>query len=159
MLQLRAARIDELDKLTELCLQSKAVYGYDDDFMRCCRETLTFHPADVESSSICVAECDRELLGAAQLFFSEGNAILQRLFVSPAKTRHGIGKALFGWSLQMAHRAGARRLLIDCDPQAAGFFRRMGARPEGVVDSNIVPDRRMPRYQVTLSSRRPPSAE
>ena len=159
MLQLRAARIDELDKLTELCLQSKALCGYDDAFMRYCREMLTFHPADIENSSICVAESDNQLLGAAQLSFDDGNAFLKHLFVSPARTRRGIGKALFGWSLQAAHRAGAERLLIDCDPQAAGFFQRMGAREEGIVESGMVPDHRMPRFKVTLSPCRSPSAE
>ncbi len=151
MFQLRAARIDELEKLTELCLQSKALSGYDDAFMRGCREMFTFRPSDMENTSVCVAETGRHLLGAAQLNFQDEIAFLQRLFVSPDYTRHGIGKALFGWSLKAAHRAGAKRLLIDCDPETAGFFRRMGAREEGIVDSGRVAGCRIPRFKVTLS--------
>jgi len=157
MLQLRAARIDELEKLTELCLQSKALLGYDDAFMSGCRAMLTFRPTDIENTSICVAEADNTLLGAAQLFFDNEIAFLQRLFVSPDKTKRGIGKALFGWSLKAAHRAGAKRLLIDCDPETAGFFQRMGAREEGIVDSGTVPGYRIPRFKVTLSPCRSPS--
>ena len=46
MLHLRPARPDEADLLTELCLRSKAVWGYDDAFMRACRAELTLSPAD-----------------------------------------------------------------------------------------------------------------
>jgi N-acetylglutamate synthase-like GNAT family acetyltransferase len=144
MLQLRAARIDELERLTELCVQSKALLGYDEAFIRGCREMLIFRPADIENTSICVAEADNTLMGAAQLCFQDEIAFLQRLFVSPANTKHGIGKALFGWSLKAAHRAGAKRLLIDCDPGTAGFFQRMGAREEGIVDSGTIPGYRIP---------------
>lgn len=158
MLQLRAARIDELDKLTELCWQSKALWGYDDNAMRCCKEKLTFQPADIDNTLIYVAESGDNLLGAAQLYFNNDIAFLQRLFVAPAYTKHGIGKALFGWSLKAAHHAGAQRLLIDSDPQAAGFFLRMGAREEGMADSSSVPGQRAPRFKVTLSSCRSPSA-
>ncbi|XBS71022.1 GNAT family N-acetyltransferase [Acerihabitans sp. KWT182] len=157
MLHLRAARLDELEQLTELCLLSKALSGYDDAFMRDCRQMLRFRPADIEKTSICVAEADNTLLGAAQLYFEDEIAFLQRLFVSPDKTKNGIGKALFGWSLKAAHRAGAKRLLIDCDPAIAGFFQRMGAREEGIVDSGTVPGYRIPRFKVTLSPCRSPS--
>ena len=34
MLALRAARPDEAELLTDLCLRAKAVWGYDDAFMR-----------------------------------------------------------------------------------------------------------------------------
>ena len=41
MIRLRDARQDELQSLTELCLRSKAVWGYDAAFMAACRIELT----------------------------------------------------------------------------------------------------------------------
>ncbi|WP_413734588.1 GNAT family N-acetyltransferase [Sodalis sp. RH21] len=155
MHQLRAARIDELAKLTELSLQSKAFWGYDAALMPGCRASRAFHPSDMENSQICVAEGDNALLGVAQLMFDNEIAFLERLFVAPANLKTGIGKALFGWSIKAAHRAGAQRLLIDCDPLSAGFYQRMGAREEGFVESDTVPGQRVPRFKITLTPCRP----
>ena len=41
MLALRPARPEEAPALTELCLRSKAVWGYDAAFMQACRRELT----------------------------------------------------------------------------------------------------------------------
>ncbi|TCV98068.1 GNAT family N-acetyltransferase [Biostraticola tofi] len=156
MHQLREARMNELAELTELCLQSKALWGYDEVFMLRCREALTFHPADSENSLICVAQKNNTLLGCAQLQFNKDVAFLERLFVSPTNIKNGIGKALFGWSLKAAHRAGVECLLIDADPLAAGFYLRMGAREAGIVDSGTVPGQRIPRFKVHLSCHHSP---
>ncbi|HEY0209199.1 GNAT family N-acetyltransferase [Acerihabitans sp.] len=151
MLRLRAARFDELPQLTELCVQSTALVGYDDALRQSCRDRLAFRPADMENSLICVAEADNALLGAAQLLLQDDIAFLARLFVSPANAMTGIGKTLFGWSLNAAHRAGAERLLIDCHPLAAGFYQRMGARAEERVDKGPLPGLPTPRFRITLT--------
>ncbi|MEA9390566.1 GNAT family N-acetyltransferase [Acerihabitans sp. TG2] len=154
MYQLRAARMDELTKLTELCVQSKAFWGYDDAFIRDCRDKLNFHPADMEKSHICVAENDHTLLGVAQLLFTDEIAFLERLCVAPANLKTGIGKSLFGWSINTAHRAGAKRLLIECDHHSAGFYQRMGAREEEFVESRVFPGQQLPRFNITLTPSR-----
>jgi len=154
MHQLRAARIDELAKLTELCVQSKAFWGYDDAFIRNCRDKLSFHPADMENSQICVAENNHTLLGVAQLLFTNEIAFLERLCVAPANLKTGIGKALFGWSINTAHWAGAKRLLIECDHHSAGFYHRMGAREEDSVESRAFPGQQLPRFNITLTPSR-----
>ena len=41
--RLRAARVEELDALSTLCLRSKAVWGYDKEFMNACRAELTLN--------------------------------------------------------------------------------------------------------------------
>lgn len=154
MPRLRKARLDELATLTELCIRSTVLIGYDDQHRQACRESLTFRPADMEQSHICVAEADNVLLGAALLLFHENTAFIERLFVAPENARTGIGKALFGWALTTAHRAGAQRLLINCHPRAAGFYQRMGAREAHSADPSPFPGRGMPRFQITLTSRR-----
>ncbi|WP_413722351.1 GNAT family N-acetyltransferase [Sodalis sp. RH23] len=151
MFRLRAARIDELSRLTELCVQSTALLGYDDALRQSCRDKLTFRPADMENSLICVAEAGNALLGAAQLLLQDEIALLERLFVAPDNANTGIGKMLFGWSINAAHRAGAERLLIDCHPLAAGFYQRMGARAEGTVDTGLLPGQPTPRFRITLT--------
>ena len=67
MLHLRPARPDEAELLTELCLRSKAVWGYDDAFMRACRAELTLSPVDFATSSLQVAVEGDQVTGVVQV--------------------------------------------------------------------------------------------
>jgi hypothetical protein len=67
MLTLRTPRPDEATILTELCLRSKAVWGYDEAFMLACRNELTLAPLAMQSSHLKVAEIDGDLVGMAQV--------------------------------------------------------------------------------------------
>src|SRR3954471_22980233 len=57
-LTIRPPTIDELSGLSDLCFRSKAVWGYDEEFMEACRGELSFEPRDLELTPIAVAEHD-----------------------------------------------------------------------------------------------------
>ena len=150
-MKLRAARVPEADELTELCLRSKAVWGYDAAFMAACRDELAMTPAKIETSSVEVAELDGRLAGVARLVFDDGTAELAALFVEPDMQGSGVGRALFDWA---AAECSARRvaiMVIEADPGAAPFYRRMGARDAGTVPSGSIPGRLLPRLEYALA--------
>ena len=150
MLALRPARPDEAPALTELCLRSKAVWGYDAAFMEACRKELAMTPGAIMASRVQVAEVDGRLAGVAEVK-SEGDvAQLERLFVDPAMLRSGTGRKLLDWAKATARAAGATTMLIDADPDAAPFYRRMGAVDDGVVPSGSIPGRFIPRLNLPL---------
>src|SRR5262245_36327885 len=99
---LRAPAIDELPALSALCLRSKAVWGYDADFMAACRNELTIEPGDLESTSIAVAEVGGRIVGVAQFRLTRSEADLLKLFVEPTALRGGVGAALFRWAAEQA---------------------------------------------------------
>ncbi|CAN7398934.1 GNAT family N-acetyltransferase [Bradyrhizobium sp. LjRoot220] len=150
MLALRPARPEEAAALTELCLRSKAVWGYDAAFMQACRRELAVTPAAIMASRVQVAEVDGRLAGVAEVK-SEGQiAQLEKLFVDPAMLRTGTGRQLLDWAKATARAAGAMSLLIEADPDAAPFYRRMGAVDDGVVPSGSIPGRFIPRLNLPL---------
>jgi hypothetical protein len=67
VIQLRDARKSELPSLSELCLRSKAVWGYDDAFMTACRAELTLHPEELRSTSLQLAVRDSTVVGLTQV--------------------------------------------------------------------------------------------
>lgn len=149
-LHLRPARIDELAALTELCLRSKAVWGYDEVFMRACRAELTLAPRDLETSRIQIAESDGKIVGVVQVSVAGTEASLEKLFVEPDVLRSGAGRRLFAWAVEAAREQGARTLTIEADPDAAPFYRRMGACDDGFALSGSIPGRLLPRLKVDL---------
>src|SRR5437899_754283 len=64
---LRPPIVEELATLSSLCLRSKAVWGYGNDFMEACRSELTIEACELQSSSIAVAEENGKIVGLAQV--------------------------------------------------------------------------------------------
>ncbi len=151
-ISLRSARVTEADALTKLCLRSKAVWGYSGDFMRACRNELSLTPDDIRASHVQVAASKDQILGVAQITLKGSVAELDKLFVDPAVLRSGTGRMLFEWARKTAHEAGATVLRMDADPDAAGFYRRMGAVDDGMVPSGSIPGRVIPRLKIDLIS-------
>jgi GNAT superfamily N-acetyltransferase len=148
--ELRDARQDELPALSELCLRSKAVWGYDDAFMIACRTELTLRPGELEATHLQVAERDSTVVGLAQVKVTGTDADLLKLFVEPALLRSGVGRLLFEWATAKARGLGAARMIIEADPGAAAFYERMGARHAGLAASQSIPGRMLPRMQMDL---------
>ncbi|MHB8268382.1 GNAT family N-acetyltransferase [Bradyrhizobium sp.] len=150
MIQLRDARQSELAGLSELCLRSKAVWGYDDAFMIACRTELTLRPDELQSTYLQVAIRDCTVVGLAQVKVAGTDADLLKLFVEPALSGSGVGRLLFEWAAARAKSLGAVRMIIEADPGAAPFYEHMGARHAGLAPSQSIPGRMLPRMQMEL---------
>jgi len=149
-MHLRPARADEAELLTELCLRSKAVWGYNEAFMRACRTELTLSEADFAKSSLQVAVEENDVIGMAQVVVDGEAADLAKLFIAPSTLRGGVGRKLFEWATAEARKRGACWMWIEADPDAAPFYRRMGAVDDGVVPSGSIPGRVLPRLKLLL---------
>ncbi|MEM8775247.1 MAG: GNAT family N-acetyltransferase [Pseudomonadota bacterium] len=149
MLSLRAAKHKELSELSALCLRSKAYWGYDEAFMRACRDELTLHPADM-SENLTVAELDTVVAGVAKVSLSENEAELDLLYVDPAFIGRGVGRVLFDWSVQTERKKRAKRLLIDADPNALVIYQNFGAVLIGESPSGSIKGRMLPQLEYLL---------
>ncbi len=144
-MRLRAPRLDELAALSDLCLRSKATWGYPQDMLDSFRRELTLSKDDVREDAIVVADDLRGIAGVVEISFDGDVAVLEKLFVEPGRFGEVTGNLLYVWACRTAQRRGARELLIDADPGAAAFYRRMGAEPAGESESGSVPGRLLPR--------------
>ena len=117
--------------LSELCVRSKAAWGYDNALMALARVALEVSPEQIEVGDVWVAAAtDGEVAGMVALGPSEQPETLDldKLFVEPRWICSGVGRALMAHAIDEARRRGAKRLTILSDPYAAGFYERNGAR-------------------------------
>lgn len=150
MIEFRAPSRDELALLSALCLRSKSVWGYDDVFLEACRDELTLTPADLSRTRVLVAVANDSHAGVVQVACDGDIASLEKLFVAPERIGTGIGRRLFAWARRKASAAGARGMIIDADPGAVGFYKRMGARKIGQAPSGSIAGRTLPRLIVDI---------
>lgn len=149
-IRLRDARLEELRALSDLCVRSKAVWGYDPAFMEACRRELMLTADQLDRTLVRVAERGGRLIGLCQVAVEGKDAELVKLFVEPDALGYGCGRTLFHWAVEAARAAGAGRMTIDADPGAVPFYIRMGARSAGVAPSGSIPGRMLPRLEVAL---------
>ena len=121
----RVARAADEERLRELTFESKAHWGYDRDLVRSWADGLSF-PGDCERW---VAEADGELLAWAGLTPpADGIAVLDHLWVDPAAMGRGLGSRLFRLTADCARELGAERLEWSAEPNAVGFYEKLGGR-------------------------------
>lgn len=121
----RAARPADHDRLRELTFESKAHWGYEHDLVRRWADGLQF-PTDCERW---VAEEDGEIVAWAGLTAPrDGVAVLDHLWVDPAAMGRGLGSRLFLVAADRARALGAERLEWGAEPNAVGFYEKLGGR-------------------------------
>jgi len=150
VIELRSARPGEATALTDLCLRSKAHWGYDAAFMAACRRELTVSAAVASGPFLRVAAVDGASAGVAEIGEEDGTWHLEKLFVEPPFMGLGLGRRLLAWAVGTAASHGATALEIAADPDAAPFYRHCGAEDMGTVPSGSIPGRRLPRLVLML---------
>lgn len=148
-ISMRPARSDDASPLSELARRSKAHWGYPDSHLRLWRTDLTFTPASIAEQEVLVAERAGRIVGAVALTLDGTSADLEHLWVDPPAMGCGLGRRLFARAAERARALGAEQLVIDADPNAEGFYRRMGATRIGSVPS-LPEGRELPRLVFRL---------
>ena len=118
-------------RLKELAIASKAHWGYDLERVREWADQGDFTPAALQKLALFVAEIDGRAIAWASVEPRGETAWLADLWVEPQWIGNGIGSRLFGEAAEHARGAGARALEWEAEPNALGFYEKMGARPVG----------------------------
>jgi GNAT superfamily N-acetyltransferase len=146
---IRPASADEATTLTKMALDAKRHWGYPEHWIRHWQSDLTITPEFIRNNHVYVAEENGELHGFYALCVSGNKAELEHMWVTPQRIGTGIGKELFLDAMEQAAKLNVGAVEISSDPNAAGFYKRMGARQIGEVDSPIDgQDRKLPRLKI-----------
>ena len=148
----RPAAIEEAEALSALANRSKASWGYAP--AQIAAAPIRIEPAMIAEGWVWVAQDRRrKVLGVASLARTETARVidLDALFVEPTAQRAGVGEALVGHVSRMARALGAEALRIESDPNAVGFYERLGARRVG--EARGAWGRMLPVYELPLKER------
>lgn len=96
-----------------------------------------------------MAESEGALLGFYALIVRGDKAELDHMWVAPTHLGTGVGKELFIHAMQRAAGSNVSEVEILSDPNAEGFYRKMGAHRSGETVSEIEGQTRaLPRLTV-----------
>jgi GNAT superfamily N-acetyltransferase len=150
---IRRALPEEADTLTQIALDAKRHWGYPESWIQHWQEDLTVSPEFIRDNQVYVFERDGDVRGFYALCVSGTKAELEHMWVTPDSIGTGIGKELFLDAMDRAATLEVREIEISADPNAAGFYERMGASQIGESDASIDGQvRKLPRLRIEPSS-------
>jgi len=116
--------------------------------MRLWKADLTVTPAYILDHPVYCAVYGSCVVGFYALSDRGTTRELEHMWVLPTRMGSGVGRALFAHLLEQLHATRTASVRIASDPNAEGFYRRMGARRVGRV-----PSRPAGRYLPVLAFR------
>jgi GNAT superfamily N-acetyltransferase len=149
-LRIRRARPDEANALTALAKRAKAHWGYDAKFMDRVSDAMTLSPADIAAHEVFVLQDPSGAILGFHRVIPSDPAELEDMWVEPSAMGNGHGRRLFQHGTAVARSLGAAALELDADPNAVGFYERMGMERIGETPSTLIPGRSLPRMRLQL---------
>lgn len=152
--EIRRATPDEAATLTEIAHAAKRHWKYPEDWIQRWKDDLTITPEFILNNEVFIAEIDDEIAGCCALVVNGSLAEIEHMWLKPEHMGTGIGRALFAHAKQRAVERGANVLELSADPNAEGFYARMGAKRVGEISAGMSgqEDRILPRMRLELNA-------
>jgi GNAT superfamily N-acetyltransferase len=129
--EVRRASSDEAEVLTRIAFAAKRYWGYPERWILHWSESLTITREFVRDNDVYAAVSGGEPFGFYALTGTGHELGLEHLWVSPAWIGSGMGRVLFEHAMDVAAARGAGSVKFEADPNAEGFYFKMGARRVG----------------------------
>ena len=125
-IEIRYAVPNEAEALSQIAIKAKAHWGYPENLMKVWKPTLTFSPKYFNENESWVAVVDNGPVAFYTLQEKAGTGWIENLWVLPEYIGKGVGRQLFLHALSRAREMGYTILQLEADPNAAGFYEKMG---------------------------------
>ena len=134
--------------MTQLIKAAKAHWGYPAEWLALWQDELTITPQKLAERDFFLGKDADELVFVYSLSqLDEKRYELEDCWVAPEHIGHGYGRILFDDIKKRLGGLGSAHLKIISDPNAAGFYRKMGAIQVGEEPTQI-PGRVFPIFEL-----------
>jgi maltose O-acetyltransferase len=152
-IQIREAAPHETERLSEIAQQAKRSWDYPEEYFEIWKDELTITTEYILKNKVFVAEISRQVVGFYSLITIPANCIfgvvpvekgywMDHIFVDPNFQFMGIGTQLFQHATTYCRENSMDHLKVFVDPNAIGFYKKMGAQwvrnsPSSIADREI----------------------
>jgi GNAT superfamily N-acetyltransferase len=135
--EIRRATPGQADILTAIAFAAKRHWVYPERWIQIWSPLLTITPEYIAQHETYVAWMDEQPAGFCAISRDGERASVEHLWVHPEFMGKGIGAVLFNHIFSRCKELGTRAIEIESDPNAQGFYERMGAKKVGEVVGEV----------------------
>ena len=149
---IRRAQPAEADLLTQIAHAAKRHWGYPENWIDEWKADLTITSEFIAANEVFVAIVNDEIAGCCALVVTDKLAEIEHMWIRPELMGGGVGRALFEYARDRAKELRLAVLELSADPNAEGFYERMGAMRVGDVPAAMTgaEARALPRMRIQL---------
>ena len=130
------AESTEIKEINRLIESAKRYWGYSDKLMDIWLPDLLIIPEDLTSRTFWLMKAQEEMVGVFSLSsLSDGVFELEDFWLAPSAMGKGLGRKMFQFIINHLKSVEAIKLVIVSDPNAEGFYQKMGATRVELVNS------------------------
>jgi len=150
-IEIRQAEPSEAQTLTAIAHAAKRHWGYPEKWVQQWAPDLTITREFISDNEVFVAVAGEEIAGCCALVLAGSLAEIEHMWIRPEHMGSGVGRALFNYARRRAEKRTAHVLELSADPNAEGFYERMGTKRVGEVTADIDGQSRvLPRMRLEL---------
>ena len=151
-MNIRQASAQDAAELSRIAHEAKQHWGYPENWMRRWDADLIITPEFIGNNYVYVAEEGNRVSGFYALTVRDKKAELEHMWVAPDLMGTGVGKQLFLAAMEKAAELKLSAVEISSDPNAEGFYQKMGAYRVGETISEVDGEPRiLPRMRIDPS--------
>jgi len=136
---IRPANTEEAETLTKISFESKGYWGYPKEYFEKWNIELTISREYIEKNDVFLFENDGKIIGfysmvtlvddieVSGIMIERGNW-LDHMFINPRHLGGGVGKKMFMHLRNVCAEKGITEIKILADPNAKGFYEKMGCK-------------------------------
>jgi GNAT superfamily N-acetyltransferase len=118
----------EGERLREIAIAAKSYWGYDLERVVQWAALGDFSPQGLREKEVYVAETEGQVIGWTSLMSRGDVCWLDDLWIEPEWISRKVGSLLFRHVVERAKQRGAARIEWEAEPNALGFYEKMGGR-------------------------------
>ncbi|MGC7872713.1 GNAT family N-acetyltransferase [Desulfosporosinus sp. SYSU MS00001] len=137
-IEIRQAKASESNELTAISFTSKGFWNYPEEYFDIWKEELTITPEYIQDNMVFVVTVDGKITGYFSIVeveedFCTGKVVirkgywLEHFFILPEFIGKRIGSQLISYAKELCRKKNINRLMIFSDPNAIGFYDKVGA--------------------------------
>lgn len=157
---IRPALLSDSVMLTAVSFASKQYWNYPEKYFEIWKDELTITPDYIRKNIVYIAEENQQVIGyfslveiekdfwAGKVFVNKG-FWLEHIFIKPKYIGQGIGSKLIAVLKEKCKEMKIDKIHIFSDPNAKGFYDKLGAHYLGESPSSIV-GRTVAQYELII---------
>lgn len=149
-MKIESAQKDDHIILSDITYKAKAFWGYEKAQLEKWQEDLTISPEYITANDTYKLRLQEKIIGYYSVIKVEKETLkLDNIFVLPEYIGKGYGKILMRDCISKAKSEGFKKIILDAEPKAEGFYKKIGFETINQLQSSIA-ERFLPQMKLSI---------